>query len=31
MEAVTGSDFERGKSRGKFKGVDFLESMFTGY
>ena len=31
MEAVTGSEFERVRSKGKFKGVDFLESLFTGY
>ena len=31
MEAITGSEFERVKSKGKFKGVDFLESFFTGY
>lgn len=31
MEAVTGSDFERAYSKGKFKGIDFLESLFTGY
>ncbi len=31
MEAVTGSEFERLKSKGKFAGVDFLESFFTGY
>ena len=31
MEAVTGSEFERVKSKGKFEGVDFLKSFFTGY
>lgn len=31
MEAVQGEDFTRQKSNGKFKGVDFLESLFTGY
>jgi hypothetical protein len=31
MEAVTGSEFERVKSKGKFEGVDFLKSLFTGY
>ena len=31
MEAVTGSQFEDVYAKGKFKGVDFLESLFTGY
>ena len=31
MEAITGSEFERVKSKGKFKDVDFLESLFTGF
>lgn len=31
MEPVTGSEFERQKKNQKFKGVDFLESLFTGY
>jgi hypothetical protein len=31
MEAITGSEFERLKNKGKFAGVDFLESFFTGY
>jgi hypothetical protein len=31
MEAVTGSQFERQYRNGKFQGVDFLESLFTGY
>jgi hypothetical protein len=31
MEAITGSEFERVKSKGKFEGVDFLKSFFTGY
>ena len=30
MEAVTGSEFERVREKGKFKDVDFLESLFTG-
>lgn len=31
MEAITGSEFERVRKNGKFEGVDFLESLFTGY
>ena len=31
MEAITGSEFERLRKNGKFEGVDFLESLFTGY
>ena len=31
MEAITGSEFEKVRKNGKFKGVDFLESLFTGY
>lgn len=31
MEAITGSEFERARQNGKFKEVDFLESLFTGY
>ena len=31
MEAITGSDFEKVRKAGKFKDVDFLESLFTGY
>ena len=31
MEAFKDSDFEDAKKRGKFKDIDFLESLFTGY
>lgn len=31
MEAITGSQFEKLRENGKFKEVDFLESLFTGY
>lgn len=31
MEAVTGEEFEKARQNGKFKKVDFLESLFTGY
>ena len=31
MEAITGSDFEKARKAGKFKKIDFIESMFTGY
>lgn len=31
MEAITGSEFERVRKNGKFRDVDFLESLFTGY
>ena len=31
MEAITGSEFEKVRKNGKFKNVDFLESLFTGY
>ena len=31
MEAITGSDFEKVRKKGKFKDIDFLESFFTGY
>ncbi len=31
FEPVTGSEFERLRAKGKFSGIDFLESLFTGY
>lgn len=31
LEAVKDDDFIKAKQAGKFKGVDFLESFFTGY
>lgn len=31
MEAVTGNDFIKARTKGKFPDVDFLESQFTGY
>ena len=31
MEAITNSDFEKARKNGKFKDVDFFESLFTGY
>ena len=31
MEAFTGPEFERLRKLGKFKDVDFLESVFTGF
>jgi hypothetical protein len=31
MEPITGSEFEKVRQKGKFKDVDFLESLFTGY
>ena len=31
FEAVTGEQFMKQRKNGKFKGVDFLESVFTGY
>lgn len=31
FEPITGSEFERVYAKGKFKGVDFIESLFTGY
>lgn len=31
MEAITGSEFEKVREKGKFQDVDFLESLFTGY
>lgn len=31
MEAIRDSDFKRARINGKFEGVDFLESLFTGY
>ncbi len=31
MEAITGQDFKKARQNGKFKDVDFLESLFTGY
>lgn len=30
-EAVQGSEFERLRAKGKFSGIDFLETFFTGY
>ena len=31
MEAITGSEFENARKNGKFKDIDFLESLFKGY
>ena len=31
MEAIRGSDFEKLRKNGKFRNIDFLESLFTGY
>ena len=31
FEAITGSDFETARINGKFKEIDFLESLFTGF
>ena len=31
FEAIYGSDFEKSRQNGKFKEIDFLESLFTGY
>ena len=31
MEAVKGTEFEKARQNGKYKNVDFLESLFTGY
>lgn len=31
MDKTDGSEFERARKNGKFKDVDFLESLFTGY
>ena len=31
MEPIKGKEFERLKAKGKFKNIDFLETMFTGY
>lgn len=31
FEAIKNSDFENARKNGKFKDVDFLESLFTGY
>ena len=31
MEAIRGSDFEKVRKNGKFRDIDFLESLFTGY
>ena len=31
MEKVDGEEFIRQKQNGKFQGVDFLESLFSGY
>ena len=30
-EPVTGSEFEELRAKGKFAGIDFLETIFTGY
>ena len=30
-EAVRGEQFRRQKRNGKFEGIDFLETLFTGY
>lgn len=30
-EPITGSEFERLRAKGKFSGIDFLETLFTGY
>ena len=31
MEAVKGTEFEKARQNGKYKNIDFLESLFTGY
>lgn len=31
MEPVTGEEFMRVREKGKFSGIDFLETLFTGY
>lgn len=31
MESIRDSDFERARKNGKFKDIDFLETLFTGY
>lgn len=31
FEPVTGEEFERLRAKGKFSGIDFLETFFTGY
>ena len=31
FEPVTGSEFRRLREKGKFSGIDFLETLFTGY
>ena len=31
FEPIKGSEFERLRKNGKFKNIDFLESLFTGY
>lgn len=31
FEPITGTEFKELRSKGKFKGIDFLETMFTGY
>ena len=31
FESVNGSEFERLRAKGKFSGIDFLETIFTGY
>ena len=31
MEPIKGSEFERLRAKGKFSGIDFLETLFTGY
>ena len=31
FEPVTGEEFKRLRAKGKFSGIDFLETLFTGY
>lgn len=31
FEPIKGSEFERLRAKGKFSGIDFLETLFTGY
>lgn len=31
FEPITGSEFEQLRAKGKFQGIDFLETIFTGY
>lgn len=31
FEPITGSEFKRLREKGKFSGIDFLETIFTGY